>query len=120
MLRRSRILIAGLVLALCAATLPAQAARPLLDYHRLDAYFALYAHDTNVPWKPATVRLDTYTSAPVDFAVYKADPADVLSAGSNAQPRAIDTRRLRPVARWRYVPPGGYRFQSNDVTVPLG
>lgn len=120
MLRRTRLLIAGLVLALAAPMLPAQAARPLLDYHRLDAYFALYAHDSNVPWKPATVRLDTYTSAPVDFAVYKADPADVLSAGSNARPRAIDTRRLRAVAHWRYTPPGGYRFQSNDVTVPLG
>jgi hypothetical protein len=120
MLRRTRFLIAGLIIALAAAMLPAQAARSLLDFHRLDAYFALYAHDANVPWKPATVRLDTYTSAPVDFAVYKADPADVLSAGSNARPRAIDTHRLRAVARWRYVPPGGYRFQSNDVTVPLG
>jgi hypothetical protein len=118
--RRSPLVTFGLIAALLAACVPASAARPLLDYHRLDAYFTLYAHDTNVPWKPATVRLDTYTSAPVDFAAYQVDPADVIVAGSSALPRAIDTRRRKPVARWRYTPPGGYRFQSNDVTVPLG
>lgn len=100
--------------------LPANAARPILDYHRLDAYFALFARDANVPWKPATVRLDTYSSAPVDFRVYQVDPADVIVAGSNMRPRAIDTSRRKPVASWRYTPPGGYRFQSNDVQVPLG
>ncbi len=120
MLRRNRVLLAGPVLALIAAALPAHAARPLLDYHRLDAYFALYARDSNVPWKPTAVRLDTYTSAPVAFSVYQVDPADVLVAGSTMRPRAIDTRRLRPLARWQYAPPGGYRFQSNDVQVPLG
>lgn len=120
MLRRSPLLLLGLVLAFLASAVPGRAARPLLDYHRLDAYFTLFAHDTAVPWKPATVRLDTYTSAPVDFAVYQVDPADVIVAGSNTLPRAIDTRRRRPVARWRYTPPGGYRFQSNDVDVPLG
>jgi hypothetical protein len=118
--RRSRFLVFGLALALIALAAPARAARTLLDYHRLDAYFALYARDANVPWKPATVRLDTYTSAPVDFSAYQVDPADVIVAGSTTRPRAIDTRRLRAVARWRYTPPGGYRFQSNDVTVPLG
>lgn len=118
--RRFPLFTFGLIAALLAACLPASAARPLLDYHRLDAYFTLYAHDTSVPWKAATVRLDTYTSAPVDFAAYRVDPADVIVAGSNTLPRAIDTRRRRPVARWRYTPPGGYRFQSNDVTVPLG
>ncbi len=120
MLRRSRLLLFGLALALVAAALPARAARPLLDYHRLDAYFSLYARDSNVPWKPTTVRLDTYTSAPVDFAVYQVDPADVLVAGSTTRPRAVATQRLRPIARWQYAPPGGYRFQSNDVNVPLG
>jgi hypothetical protein len=110
----------GLIAALLAAFMPASAERPLLDYHRLDAYFTLFAHDTSVPWKPASVRLDTYTSAPVDFAAYQVDPADVIVAGSNTLPRAVDTRRLRAVARWRYTPPGGYRFQSNDVDVPLG
>jgi hypothetical protein len=120
MLRRSPLFTFGLVLVLLGACLPASAARPLLDYHRLDAYFTLYAHDTYVPWKAATVRLDTYTSAPVDFAAYQVDPADVIVAGSNTQPRAIDTRSRKPVVRWRYTPPGGYRFQSNDVTVPLG
>lgn len=120
MLRRSRLLVFGLAFVFAAAALPAHAARPLLDYHRLDAYFALYARDTNVPWKPATVRLDTYTSAPVDFAVYQVDPADVIVAGSTTRPRAIDTHRLKPLARWQYTPPGGYRFQSNDVGVPLG
>jgi hypothetical protein len=120
MLRRSRTLLLGLVLSLVAGSLPANAARPLLDYHKLDAYFALYAPDTSVPWKPTTVRLDTYTSAPVDFAVYQVDPADVIVAGSNTRPRAVDTRRRTAIARWRYAPPGGYRFQSNDVSVPLG
>ncbi len=120
MYRRSPLFTFGLIAALLAACVPASAARPLLDYHRLDAYFTLFAHDANVPWKSATVRLDTYTSAPVDFAAYQVDPADVIVAGSNTQPRAIDTRRRRPVVRWRYTPPGGYRFQSNDVQVPLG
>jgi hypothetical protein len=118
--RRSRLFVFGLVIALFAWSLPASAERPLLDYHRLDAYFTLFARDTSVPWKPATVRLDTYTSAPVDFAAYQVDPADVIVAGSNTLPRAVDTRKLRAVARWRYTPPGGYRFQSNDVDVPLG
>ncbi len=68
---RLRLLTAGLIAALAIVQLPARAARPLLDYHRLDAYFALYASDSNVPWRPASVRLDTYTSAPVQFAVYQ-------------------------------------------------
>ncbi|HET7814915.1 MAG TPA: hypothetical protein VFL13_11130 [Candidatus Baltobacteraceae bacterium] len=114
-----RLLTAGLAVAL-ALPAPAFAARPLLDYHRLDAYFALYARDASVPWKGATVRLDTYTSAPVQFAVYQTDVANVISAGANTRPRAIDTHKLRPIARWSYTPPGGYRFQSNDVNVPLG
>lgn len=118
--RRSPLFTLGLVAALLAAVLPASAERPLLDYHRLDAYFTLFARDTSVPWKPTVVRLDTYTSAPVDFAAYQVDPADVIVAGSNTLPRAVDTRKLRAVARWRFTPPGGYRFQSNDVTVPLG
>lgn len=119
-MRRPQYAVFGLVLVLVLLVAPAHAARPLLDYHRLDSYFALYARDANVPWKPASVRLDTYTSAPIDFAVYQADPADVIVAGATTRPRAVDTRRLRPLARWQYTPPGGYRFQSNDVNVPLG
>ncbi len=118
MLRR-RLLIAGLAFAM-ALPLRTFAARPLLDYHKLDAYFALYASDSSVPWKPATVRLDTYTSAPVNFAVYSADVADVISAGANTRPRSIDTRRRKPLAQWTYTPSGGYRFESNDVSVPVG
>ena len=86
----------------------------------MDAYFALFAPDSNVPWKPATVRLETYTSAPVDLTVYAADPSDVLTAGSNARPRAVNTARLHPLAHWQFTPPGGFQFQSNDVAVPLG
>ena len=97
-----------------------RAARPIVDYHRLDAYFSLFAPDSNVPWKMATVRLDTYTDAPVEFAAYSADPADVVVAGSNSRPRPIDMRGRKPVAAWRYSPPSGYRFQSNDVGVPIG
>jgi len=118
--RRCPQFVLAILTALFAACLPAAAERPLLDYHRLDAYFTLFARDSSVPWKPAQVRLDTYTSAPVDFAVYQVDPADVIVAGSNTLPRAVNTQKLHAVARWRYTPPGGYRFQSNDVDVPLG
>src|SRR6185312_319727 len=99
---------------------PVRAERPIVDLHRLDAYFALFAGDSNVPWKPTTVRLDTYSSAPVNFAVYQVDPADVLTAGSNARPRAISTRGRRRVASFSFTPPGGYQFQSNEVDVQLG
>ncbi len=114
----ARTLAAVLLASLFVA--PASAARPIVDLHKLDAYFALFAADSNVPWKATTVRLDTYSSAPVDFSVYRVDPADVLTAGSNARPRAIDTRRLRPLIRFRFTPPGGYQFQPNAVDVPLG
>lgn len=99
---------------------PAGAARPLLDQHQWDAYFALFARDSNVPWQTATIRLDTYSGAPVDFAAYDVDPAAVIIAGQNRPARALDTARLRPVARWRFTPPPGYRFISSDVGVPLG
>ncbi len=114
----ARALAAVLVALLVAA--PALAARPIVDLHKLDAYFALFAADSNVPWKPTTVRLDTYSSAPVQVAVYNVNPADVLTAGSNARPRAIATDRIRPVLRFTFVPPGGYQFQPNQVTIPLG
>jgi hypothetical protein len=96
------------------------AARPIVDLHKLDAYFALYASDSNVPWRSTTVRLDTYSSAPVQFSVYQVDPADVLTAGSNARPRAISTHNLRPILHFLFRPPGGYQFQPNEVRIPLG
>jgi hypothetical protein len=108
----------ALALALLAA--PVYAARPIVDLHKLDAYFALFASDSNVPWQSTTVRLDTYSSAPVQFAVYQVDPADVVTAGSNARPRAIDTRGRRPIASFSFTPPGGYQFQSSEVDVQLG
>ncbi len=114
-----RSLIAAFV-ALFVAVAPASAARQIVDLHKLDAYFALFASDSNVPWKPTVVRLDTYSSAPVQFAVYQVDPGDVVTAGTNARPRAIDTRGRAPIAKFSYTPPGGYQFQSNQVTVPLG
>ena len=114
-----RVFIAAFV-ALLVAVAPASAARQIVDLHKLDAYFALFASDSNVPWKPTVVRLDTYSSAPVQFAVYQVHPGDVLTAGSNSRPRAIDTRGKQPIARWSYTPPGGYQFQSNEVNVPLG
>ncbi len=100
--------------------LPSRAARPLLDQHQWDAYFALFARDVNVPWKPASVRLDTYSGAPVEFAVYNVDPADVIVAGQNRTPHALDTSGRKPLIRFRYTPPPGFRFESNDVEVPLG
>lgn len=114
-----RVVFASLLL-LTASFAPARAERPIVDLHRLDAYFALFAADSNVPWKPTAVRLDTYSSAPVQFSVYRVDPADVLTAGSNARPRAISTRGRRPVVSFAFVPPGGYQFQSNEVDVQLG
>ncbi len=103
----------------CAWALPAAAARPLLDSGKWDNYFALFARDASVPWKPITVRLDTYSGAGVDFAAYDVDPTDVLVAGANARPRPLDTSHLTPVARWRFTPPPGLTFASNDVDVPL-
>ena len=99
--------------------LPAGAARPLLDSGKWDNYFALFARDASVPWKPITLRLDTYSGAPVDFAAYDVDPTDVLVAGATARPRPLDTSHLNPVARWRFTPPPGLTFASNDVDVPL-
>ncbi len=96
------------------------AARPLLDQHQWDAYFAIFARDVNVPWKPATIRLDTYSGAPVDFAAYNVDPAEVIIAGQNRLPRPLDTKNRKPLIRWRFSPPAGYRFESSDVPVPLG
>lgn len=91
-----------------------------MDLHKLDAYFALFANDSNVPWKPTKVRLDTYSSAPLSFSVFQVDPIDVITAGSNGRARAIDTRGRRAVATFNYTPPGGYQFQSNQIDVPLG
>lgn len=111
------------LLALCvvaAIAMPARAARPLLDRHQWDAYFALYARDAAVPWKPATVRLDTYSGAPVEFSVFLADPADVIVAGQNRTPRPLDTSRRTAAARFRFSPPPGYRFETSDVAIPLG
>ncbi len=99
---------------------PVLAERPIADLHRLDAYLALFAADSNVPWKATAVRLDTYSSAPVMFSVYAVDPAEVLTAGSNTRPRAIDTRGRRPVLAFTFTPPGGYQFASNDVPIPIG
>ncbi len=109
-----------LALAFTLSALPVRAERSIVDPHRLDAYFALFAGDSNVPWKPTAVRLDTYSSAPVLFSVYQVDPIDVLTAGSNARPRAISTRGRRPVVSFTFTPPGGYQFQSNEIDVQLG
>jgi hypothetical protein len=116
--RLIRIAACGLLLSAVAS--PVFGARPIVDPHKLDASFAMFASDSSVPWRATAVRLDTYSSAPVDFAVYRVDPEDVLTAGSNARPRAVDTRRLAAIARWQFTPPGGYQYQSNAVDVPLG
>jgi len=115
-----RVFAAVLALAIVSASAPAQAARPLLDRHQWDAYFALFARDVDVPWKPTTVRLDTYSGAPVDFAAYDVDPADVVIAGAARTTRALDTSHRKAVVRWRFAPPPGYRFETSDVAVPLG
>ncbi len=107
--------------ALAAALLlppPAFAARPLPDSGKWDRTFALYARDVATPWKPITVRLDTYSGAAVDFAAYAVDPAEVLVAGAS-RARPIDTSHRAPVIRWKFTPPAGLRYTPNDVDVPL-
>jgi len=118
MLRTRLPLVCALAIVACA--LPVRAERPIVDLHRLDADFQLFAADSNVPWKAAAVRLDTYSSAPVAFSVYSVDPADVLTAGSNSAPRAIVTSGRRPLLSFTFTPPGGYQFQSNVVYLALG
>jgi hypothetical protein len=115
-----RRLIAIGLLAIGVSAAPVRAERQIVDLHRLDAYFELFAADSSVPWKPTTVRLDTYSSAPVAFSVYQVDPVDVLTTGSNFSPRPIVTSGRRPVLSFNFTPPGGYQFQSNRVDVPLG
>ncbi len=108
-----------LLLTFSVAVPPARAARPLLDSGKWDNYFALFARNTSVPWKRITLRLDTYSGAAVDFSAYDVDPTDVLVAGANARPRAVDTSHMKAVAHWRFAPPPGLTFASNDVEVPL-
>ena len=108
-----------MLLFACATALPVRAARPLLDSGKWDNYFALFARNAAVPWKRITIRLDTFSGAAVDFAAYEVDPSDVLVAGANSRPRAIDTSARKPVAHWRFTPPPGLTFASNDVEVPL-
>lgn len=91
----------------------------MLDSGKWDQYFALFARDTQVPWKPITVRLDTYSGATVDFAAYAVDPAEVIVAGAGQKPRALDTSHRTPDVRWRFTPAPGLQFEANDVPVPL-
>ncbi len=118
---RRRKIAAALFAAVVLGALPAnvRAARPLLDKHQWDGYFALFGRDGAVANKRIGVRLDTYSGAPVDFAAFAVDPADVLVAGAAGRPRAIDTTRRSPVVRWKFTPPPGYQLESNDVDVPL-
>ncbi len=116
---RLRSIFAALIAA-AVLVAPAQAARPIVDLHKLDAYFALFASDSNVPWHETKVRLDTYSGAPVEFRIYQVHPGDVVTANSNARPRVIDTSSRKPIAQFNYSPPGGYQFESNQVSLPLG
>lgn len=119
LLRLVKTLAAGLAIV-AVSVAPAAAERQIVDLHRLDANFQLFAVDSSVPWRPATVRLDTYSSAPVAFTVFAVDPTDVLTAGANVSPRAVPTAGRHPLASFNFAPPGGYQFQSNVVTLPLG
>ncbi|MGB8910268.1 MAG: hypothetical protein WCC84_16095 [Candidatus Cybelea sp.] len=118
-MRLPRLLAAGVLIA-GVNVVPVKAERPIVDLHRLDANFQLFAADSSAPWKAAAVRLDTYSSAPVSFSVFAVDPADVLTAGSNFSPRAIAATSRRPMLSFTFTPPGGYQFQSSMVNVPLG
>lgn len=107
-----------MVSALAVSAAPANAGRPLLDRHQLDGVFALFARDVIVPWKKPTLRLDTYSGAPVELAAFQVDPAEVLVAGG-ARIRAIDTTSRKATVRWKFTPPPGYQFEANDVEIPL-
>ncbi|MGB6599991.1 MAG: hypothetical protein WBE77_02790, partial [Candidatus Cybelea sp.] len=117
-MRLPRLLVAGVLIA-AVNVVPVKAERPIVDLHRLDANFQLFAADSSAPWKTAAVRLDTYSSAPVALSVFQVDPADVLTAGANFSSRAIATPSRRPVLSFTFTPPGGYQFQSSMVNVPL-
>ena len=117
-MRWGRVVGVVVLAAVCSAG-PAHAARPLLDQHQWDRYFALFARDSDVPWKNTDVRLDTYSSAPVALSAYAVMPEDVIVAG-NSRGRALDVAKREPVVRWRFSPPPGYRVEGNDITVPLG
>lgn len=118
-LNRKALAAVAVLTLLVTLAVPVRAARPLLDSGKWDNYFALFARNASVPWKRISVRLDTFSGAGVDFAAYDVDPADVLVAGANARPRAVDTSHRTPVAKWRFTPPAGLQFQTNDVEVPL-
>ncbi|TAM77522.1 hypothetical protein EPN44_03030 [bacterium] len=116
---KSRLFAALVAILLLLSVAPVQAARPLLDQHQWDRYFALFARDDYQPWQPVQVRLDTYSGAPVDLALYAVDPADALIAnGATVKERAVDLSRAQAIARWRFTPPEGYRYTSNQVSVP--
>ncbi|TAM62394.1 hypothetical protein EPN52_00450 [bacterium] len=117
---KSRLLAVLAIVLLSLSAAPARAARPLLDQHQWDRYFALFARDEYQPWQPVQVRLDTYSGAPVDLSLYAVDPADVLIAnGATVKERAIDLSHARAVEHWRFTPPEGYRYTSNQVSVPV-
>lgn len=109
----------GTAFAVLAAAAILPAARPLLDQHQWDRSFALFARDSSVPWRTTTVRLETYSSAPVEFRAYGVDVADVIVA-QRPQGRVLQTQGRRPVASWRFSPPPGYRVEGNTVALPLG
>ncbi len=108
----------GICALVCATIQPTFAARPLLDQHQWDRYFALFARDSDVPWKTTHVRLDTYSSAPVALSAYAVRPEDVIVAG-NSRGRSLDTSKRKPTVSWRFSPPPGYRVEGNDIAVPL-
>jgi hypothetical protein len=117
--RALRVVMCTGLFALTALSAPVQAARPLLDQHQWDRDFALFARDSSVPWRTTTVRLETYSSAPVDFDAYAVDAADVIVA-NHPQGRAYSPGPRHPVAHWRFLPPPGYRVEGNTVSLPLG
>ena len=42
------------------------------------------------------------------------------AGGGLGRRRAVDTSSRKPLARWSFTPPPGFRFGENDVTVPIG
>ena len=115
-----RLLAAGLLIV-GVSIAPVGAERPIVDLHRLDANFQLFAADSSVPWKAATVRLDTYSSAPVAFSVYQVDPRRRAHRRVEfSVPAQLLRGGRRAASSFNFAPPGGYQFQSNVVDVPLG
>ena len=62
----------AILLALAVSAAPAYAERPIVDLHRLDAYFALFAGDSNVHARQRSLELRSRLEDRHDAAEHRA------------------------------------------------